>query len=181
MVEHPFHVMKNLFRRKKVCYKGLLKNTAQLCSISGLANLVIAKSLGRGAKRLKMLLRHLRHVQRPASARLRAACCSTCSAAGITQRFPRLVGRTASSQRYASNGLAALNTVASAGSGTIQFTRLQQGAGVVRGGVFAPPIANPRTTQPPTIRKARQANRTAGLIRSSPGTTWVASCAWNAG
>jgi transposase, IS5 family len=42
-VEHPFHVVKNLFRHKKVCYKGLAKNTAQLFSLFGLANLVVVK------------------------------------------------------------------------------------------------------------------------------------------
>ncbi len=42
-VEHPFHVIKNLFRHKKVRYRGLAKNTAQLFSLFGLANLVIAK------------------------------------------------------------------------------------------------------------------------------------------
>ncbi len=42
-VEHPFHVVKNLFRHKKVRYKGLAKNKAQLYSLFGLANLVIAK------------------------------------------------------------------------------------------------------------------------------------------
>ncbi len=42
-VEHPFHVIKNLFRHRKVRYKGLAKNQAQLFSLFGLANLVIAK------------------------------------------------------------------------------------------------------------------------------------------
>ena len=42
-VEHPFHVVKNLFQHKKVRYKGLAKNEAQLYSLFGLANLVIAK------------------------------------------------------------------------------------------------------------------------------------------
>ena len=42
-VEHPFHVVKNLFHYKKVRYKGLAKNGAQLYSLFGLANLVIAK------------------------------------------------------------------------------------------------------------------------------------------
>jgi IS5 family transposase len=42
-VEHPFHVVKNLFRHKKARYKGLAKNHAQLLSLFGLANLVIAK------------------------------------------------------------------------------------------------------------------------------------------
>ncbi|WP_126284776.1 IS5 family transposase [Burkholderia stagnalis] len=43
-VEHPFHVVKNLFRHRKVRYKGLLKNTAQLFSLFALANLVIARN-----------------------------------------------------------------------------------------------------------------------------------------
>ena len=42
-VEHPFHVVKNLFCHKKVRYKGLTKNEAQLFSLFALANLVIAK------------------------------------------------------------------------------------------------------------------------------------------
>jgi IS5 family transposase len=42
-VEHPFHVIKNLFRHKKARYQGLAKNEAQLFSLFGLANLVIAK------------------------------------------------------------------------------------------------------------------------------------------
>jgi transposase, IS5 family len=42
-VEHPYHVVKNLFRHRKVRYKGLAKNEAQLHSLFGLANLVIAK------------------------------------------------------------------------------------------------------------------------------------------
>lgn len=41
--EHPFHVVKNLFKHKKVRYKGLAKNEVQLFSLFGLANLVIAK------------------------------------------------------------------------------------------------------------------------------------------
>ena len=43
-VEHPFHVVKNLFRHRKVRYRGLAKNTAQLHSLFALANLVIAKN-----------------------------------------------------------------------------------------------------------------------------------------
>ena len=42
-VEHPFHVIKNLFRHRKVRYKGLAKNRAQLEVLFGLANLVLAK------------------------------------------------------------------------------------------------------------------------------------------
>ena len=43
-VEHPFHIVKNLFRHRMVRYRGLVKNTAQLHSLFALANLVIAKS-----------------------------------------------------------------------------------------------------------------------------------------
>jgi len=43
VVEHPFHIVKNLFRHKKVRYRGLAKNTAQLHTLFALANLVIAK------------------------------------------------------------------------------------------------------------------------------------------
>ncbi|KAI5912041.1 IS5 family transposase [Azoarcus sp. PA01] len=42
-VEHPFHVVKNLFRHRKTRYRGLAKNTAQLFSLFGLANLVLAR------------------------------------------------------------------------------------------------------------------------------------------
>jgi len=42
-VEHAFHVLKNLFGHRKVRYKGLAKNTAQLYSLFGLVNLALAK------------------------------------------------------------------------------------------------------------------------------------------
>jgi transposase, IS5 family len=42
-VEHPFHVLKNLFRHRKARYRGLKKNIAQLYTLFALANLVIAK------------------------------------------------------------------------------------------------------------------------------------------
>jgi IS5 family transposase len=42
-VEHPFHVVKNLFRHRKLRYRGLAKNTAQLQTLFALANLVIVK------------------------------------------------------------------------------------------------------------------------------------------
>lgn len=42
-VEHPFHVVKNLFRPRKVRYRGLAKNTAQLQSLFALANLFLAR------------------------------------------------------------------------------------------------------------------------------------------
>jgi transposase, IS5 family len=41
-VEHPFHILKNLFRHRKVRYRGLAKNGHQLHTLFGLANLVIA-------------------------------------------------------------------------------------------------------------------------------------------
>jgi len=42
-VEHPFHIVKNRFGLKKVRYGGLTKNKAQLFTLFGLANLLIAK------------------------------------------------------------------------------------------------------------------------------------------
>lgn len=42
-VEHPFHIVKNLFRHRKTRYRGLAKAEAQLHSLFALANLVIAK------------------------------------------------------------------------------------------------------------------------------------------
>ena len=40
-VEHPFHILKNLFRHRKVRYRGLAKNGHQLHTLFGLANLII--------------------------------------------------------------------------------------------------------------------------------------------
>ena len=40
-VEHPFHIVKNLFRHRKVRYRGLAKNGHQLHTLFGLANVVI--------------------------------------------------------------------------------------------------------------------------------------------
>jgi len=42
-VEHPFHILKNLFRHRKTRYRGLARNTAQLHSLFALANLFIAR------------------------------------------------------------------------------------------------------------------------------------------
>ena len=44
-VEHPFHIVKNLFGHKKLRYRGLAKNTAQLHTLFALANLVIVKKI----------------------------------------------------------------------------------------------------------------------------------------
>ncbi len=41
-VEHPFHIVKNLFRHRKVRYRGLAKNGHQLYTLFGLANVVIS-------------------------------------------------------------------------------------------------------------------------------------------
>ncbi len=46
IVEHPFHVVKNLFGYRKVRYRGLNKNTAQLHSLFALANLYRARRWG---------------------------------------------------------------------------------------------------------------------------------------
>lgn len=43
-VEHPFHVVKNLFRHRKVRYRGLSKNTSQLYSLFALANLYMVRN-----------------------------------------------------------------------------------------------------------------------------------------
>ncbi len=42
-VEHPFHIIKNLFRHRKARYRGLAKNQAQLQTLFALANLVFAR------------------------------------------------------------------------------------------------------------------------------------------
>ena len=42
-VEHPFHIIKDRFGLKKVRYRGLAKNTAQLFTLFALATLLIAK------------------------------------------------------------------------------------------------------------------------------------------
>jgi IS5 family transposase len=42
-VEHPFHVIKNLFHYRKTRYRGLAKNLAQLYSLFALANLIIVR------------------------------------------------------------------------------------------------------------------------------------------
>ncbi len=45
-VEHPFHIVKNLFRHRKVRYRGLAKNGHQLYVLFGLANVVIGARAG---------------------------------------------------------------------------------------------------------------------------------------
>ena len=41
-VEHPFHIVKNLFGHRKTRYRGLAKNRHQLHTLFGLANVLIA-------------------------------------------------------------------------------------------------------------------------------------------
>jgi len=43
LVEHPFHIIKNLFKHRKVRYRGLEKNTAQLRVLFALANLYMVR------------------------------------------------------------------------------------------------------------------------------------------
>lgn len=43
-MEHPCHVVKNLFRHRKARYRGLAKNTAQMHTLFALANLVMGKA-----------------------------------------------------------------------------------------------------------------------------------------
>ena len=40
---HPFHIVKNLFKHRKVRYRGMKKNTAQLHTLFALANLVVCQ------------------------------------------------------------------------------------------------------------------------------------------
>ena len=42
-VEHPFHIIKNLFKHRKKRYRGLAKNTAHLMSLFALANRFIVR------------------------------------------------------------------------------------------------------------------------------------------
>ena len=42
-VEHCFHVVKCLFKHRKTRYRGLAKNNAQLLTLFGMANLVLAR------------------------------------------------------------------------------------------------------------------------------------------
>lgn len=42
-VEHPFHVVKNLFMHRETRYRGMAKNNAQIFSLFGLANLLLAR------------------------------------------------------------------------------------------------------------------------------------------
>ena len=54
-VEHPFHIVKDLFRHRKVRYKGLAKNTAQMHTLFALANLRrlnLAHVLPRGIRQI---------------------------------------------------------------------------------------------------------------------------------
>lgn len=43
IVEHPFHVVKNIFKHKKARYKGMMKNDAQLNTLFALNNLYMVK------------------------------------------------------------------------------------------------------------------------------------------
>jgi IS5 family transposase len=43
IVEHPFHVVKNIFRHRRVRYQGLAKNDAQLNVPFALSNLYMAR------------------------------------------------------------------------------------------------------------------------------------------
>ena len=43
-VEHPFHVVKNIFKYKKTRYKGLAKNDAQLNMLFALSNLYMVRA-----------------------------------------------------------------------------------------------------------------------------------------
>jgi IS5 family transposase len=42
-VEHPFHIVKNIFKYKKTRYRGLAKNDAQLNVLFALSNLYMTR------------------------------------------------------------------------------------------------------------------------------------------
>jgi transposase, IS5 family len=42
-VEHPFHIIKNIFKHKKTRYKGIAKNNVQLNMLFGLSNLYMVR------------------------------------------------------------------------------------------------------------------------------------------
>ena len=42
-MEHPFHVVKNIFKYKQARYKGLTKNDAQLNALFALSNLYMVR------------------------------------------------------------------------------------------------------------------------------------------
>jgi transposase, IS5 family len=44
-VEHCFHVVKCLFKHRKTRYRGLAENNAQLFTLFGVANLILARRL----------------------------------------------------------------------------------------------------------------------------------------
>lgn len=44
-MEHPFHIINNLFKYKKVSYKGIAKNADRHAMLFALANLVLVKKL----------------------------------------------------------------------------------------------------------------------------------------
>lgn len=56
-VEHCFHVVKCLFKHRKTRYRGLAKNNAQLFTLFGLANLVLARRY-LGSTHAKLRPRH---------------------------------------------------------------------------------------------------------------------------
>jgi len=49
LVEHPFHIIKNIFKHRKVRYRGLEKNTGQLRVLFALANLYMVRRQLTGA------------------------------------------------------------------------------------------------------------------------------------
>jgi IS5 family transposase len=49
LVEHPFHIIKNIFKHRKVRYRGLEKNTVQLRVLFALANLYLVRRQLTGA------------------------------------------------------------------------------------------------------------------------------------
>lgn len=53
-VEHPFHIVRNIFKHRKTRYKGLTKNTAQLFWLFALTNLVLAAAYWAPTAKLRL-------------------------------------------------------------------------------------------------------------------------------
>ncbi len=97
--EHPFHIVKNLFRHRKTRDRGLAKNAPQLHTLFGLANVLLAARRGAAGKspppRSPPRRAALRHVLILRHRRLRPPANSQNLKAGFIQRFPKTCHTTA--------------------------------------------------------------------------------------
>jgi hypothetical protein len=103
-VEHPFPIVKNLFRHRKTRYRGLAENAHQPHTLFGLANMMIAarrtaaegrRRGNRPARRRETALpytpgRHLPHSAFPPLQTPAPGFFSENRQSGYVQRFPRV-------------------------------------------------------------------------------------------